>query len=937
MLALSAFALITQGCSTAPRHEQANLGDWYKAQDESTDAQEKMPVEETETVAEVTPEKSKTEQMQTELDIYKNALNSLDNNEANPALVSTLKTKILAMEIKKADEAYNEAPDQTQVYAPVIRDLKIWLEKNPDHALTQSYKYQLARLLDITGQSTAAEETLTELQQTASTTSKNSEVQFRLAEAAFSQRDYDKAIGHYSNVLKDESSSSSDNRNKAIYMRGWSYLQVNEFKLAAQDFLTLLTNSNFSIDNQQMLDDTYRGFILSINDAGGVQEIPSLVSLDELQPIAMNLYKQLIEFYTSEERWSEVIMAYQAFQDHYPESPQAIEMELELLSFLEKKKQKASLREEKANFIERYADRAPEKTAIFTLELAEYNRAEALEYRKAEDKKQRDLADKSFAKSLEYYEFFLEKFADRPEFAVIKFNYAETQLEAGFIEEARKTLASLDTPAIPEATREKAAYLSITTLNDMIQEMSSNSMDVAKLEEEKYLLAENFVKNHPQHAKASSILSWLMIESFKQDNFKDALEFTAIAQQQFPALEYQATQIRADILFAQENWNEAAQTYEALLVMTPVNAEDAAKPEQKAIWRDNALKAYYQAARQEQNPQAAIALYAQVFDGARNHELAPAALYEAAILASTQADPVYKDKSIELLKRYIAQYKAGEQLRDAKIKLAEIYVKEENWALAAPLMQSVAGQIDDPSLKRTAVLEVADLYRKGGNATRAIKAYSSFITSADATTPYQDISKARMALIELYYDNGQKTQAYKEMNTFVNQDLNASEATKDTRNAALEYAILLANRQAKSYRRIRLTGNLQASFQRKQAELEKAIDAYKRLERFEGERAKQTVNAGIGDLFAHLSQSLLNAPIPSQLSELEQEEYMMIIEEQAFPFEEKALASHEKNVSELHNGQWSQAIQDSLSTLRQLMPARFDKQEQFEGAITHVE
>jgi len=64
---------------------------------------------------------------------------------------------------------------------------------------------------------------------------------------------------------------------------------------------------------------------------------------------------------------------------------------------------------------------------------------------------------------------------------------------------------------------------------------------------------------------------------------------------------------------------------------------------------------------------------------------------------------------------------------------------------------------------------------------------------------------------------------------------------------------------------------------------------------------------------------------------------MIIVEEQAFPLEEKALEFHEKNITLLHDGEWSEGIETSLKALRTIMPARFDKQERFEGAIPYAE
>ena len=66
---------------------------------------------------------------------------------------------------------------------------------------------------------------------------------------------------------------------------------------------------------------------------------------------------------------------------------------------------------------------------------------------------------------------------------------------------------------------------------------------------------------------------------------------------------------------------------------------------------------------------------------------------------------------------------------------------------------------------------------------------------------------------------------------------------------------------------------------------------------------------------------------PQKLSALEMEQYEILLEEQAFPFEEQAIELHEINMRRSWEGVYDEWVQLSFTALRHLMPARFDKDE----------
>jgi hypothetical protein len=53
----------------------------------------------------------------------------------------------------------------------------------------------------------------------------------------------------------------------------------------------------------------------------------------------------------------------------------------------------------------------------------------------------------------------------------------------------------------------------------------------------------------------------------------------------------------------------------------------------------------------------------------------------------------------------------------------------------------------------------------------------------------------------------------------------------------------------------------------------------------------------------------------------------VLLEEQAYPFEEQAIQIHEVNLRRSWEGVFDDWVQKSFGALRELMPGRFDKRE----------
>lgn len=70
---------------------------------------------------------------------------------------------------------------------------------------------------------------------------------------------------------------------------------------------------------------------------------------------------------------------------------------------------------------------------------------------------------------------------------------------------------------------------------------------------------------------------------------------------------------------------------------------------------------------------------------------------------------------------------------------------------------------------------------------------------------------------------------------------------------------------------------------------------------------------------------------------MELEQYELAIEDQAYPFEEKAITVHEDNLKLIALGVYNEWIEKSLQKLAEFVPARYDKPEESSGIISSLD
>jgi len=93
----------------------------------------------------------------------------------------------------------------------------------------------------------------------------------------------------------------------------------------------------------------------------------------------------------------------------------------------------------------------------------------------------------------------------------------------------------------------------------------------------------------------------------------------------------------------------------------------------------------------------------------------------------------------------------------------------------------------------------------------------------------------------------------------------------------------------------------------------------------------------LAEIYAHFSKALTASERPEGLSPTEREQYELAIEEQAYPFEEKAIQVHESNLKLMSRGVHNVWIEKSLQKLAKSVLARYDKPEEASAVISSPE
>lgn len=154
--------------------------------------------------------------------------------------------------------------------------------------------------------------------------------------------------------------------------------------------------------------------------------------------------------------------------------------------------------------------------------------------------------------------------------------------------------------------------------------------------------------------------------------------------------------------------------------------------------------------------------------------------------------------------------------------------------------------------------------------------------------------------------------------------------TARTRFLAASAQLEMARPLFDAFDEVQLVEPLQKNLRRKKEMMEQALQLFSSV--IDQQVAETTTNASyhIAELHRRFARALMASQRPANLNDEELEQYELLLEEQAYPFEESALQVHEANVARIAQGHFDEWTRASLEVLAQMRPARYAKKEQGE-------
>jgi hypothetical protein len=203
--------------------------------------------------------------------------------------------------------------------------------------------------------------------------------------------------------------------------------------------------------------------------------------------------------------------------------------------------------------------------------------------------------------------------------------------------------------------------------------------------------------------------------------------------------------------------------------------------------------------------------------------------------------------------------------------------------------------------------------------------------------PLNPAMEARNKLAVIAQKSGDYTGRDYWLRDIIAADRAAGAARTDRSKAlAAKATLTLAAPARDEFMRVKLVAPLKKSLAEKRKAMETALKAYTQAADYQVAEVTTAATFESAELYRQLGKDLMNSERPKGLSKEELEQYDVLLEEQAFPFEEKAIQIHEVNTARTKEGTYDEWVQKSFAALAQLNPGRYAKVELSERQVDAI-
>lgn len=832
--------------------------------------------------------------------------------------------------------------------------------------LAEEY-YLLAKAYDLDGQPDKALEALNILVTQYPDSPFTAEAQFRRGEHLFLKGEYEDAALAYAAVLKQ--GRTTDYYEHSLYKHGWSLYKLGDYDLAVNDFVALLdiymptpppkTPEQIRAEEKERtapkieaivlpeitgtkrktMDDTLRVLSMSFSNLEGADSLYHYFRQNGTRIYEHEVYEALGELYLYQERYKDAADTFAMFAKRHPLHPMAPAMSSREINTYQKGGFPSLVLPAKENFVKQYgvysayweratpAAREQYSTDLkqHLVELAQHYHAVAQTSQKPED----------YLGAARWYREFLATWPDDESAPVMNMLLGETLFAAkdfrGAIEEFERT--AYDYPTHESA--EKAGYFALLAHQEQLRKVPKDDPTYRGLVAKRAGSSLRFAKIYPANSHTPEILDSVI----EDELYLNDLDGVIVATQMLIGLVPPAPQplrekawiTYANAIFDKQQYREAEIAYTKVLEIHTLPAKD------RALYEERLATCVYkqgEALEKEGKLAEAASEYLRVGVVVPAASVRANAEYDAANLLLQLGQ---YDKSITVLEKFRKTFPNHELTKSVPEKLSMAYEKTGNVGAAATELVTIAtlNKASNPELARQALWQAADMKEKAGDTASAQKLFAQYAN--EYPQPYDLSMEAQYKLAEAYGKTGDNANRALWLNKLGDTYRKAgTSATPRMQYLAAYGSFNAAEGIYSEFDRIRLTQPLKNSLKTKKDALQKVSDAYTRTIQLGVIEFTTAANYKLGEAYRNFADAIMKSERPRGMDAETLEEYEVLLEDQALPLEDKAIAILQTNTERTKDGIWDEWMKKTYESLQKLAPGRYNKVELTEEAVDAI-
>lgn len=828
-----------------------------------------------------------------------------------------------------------------------IETYKKILETYPNYERNDKVLYQLSRAYDEIGQPDEAMDVMNRFVSEYPHSKYADEVQFRRGEYYFVRKGYRDAESAYNAVIRMGPGSSY--YELSLYKMGWTLYKQQFYDEALDQFVAMLDyqksigydfDQHEDANEEHRVTDTFRVISLSFSNLGGPEVVDEYFADSGHRSYSDKIYSNLGEFYFTKLRYDDAASIYRSFTELNPYHHRSPHFSMRVIEIFGEADFPLLVVDAKKDFATRYAlsseywnrhdvENATEVTGFLKTNLTDLAGHYHALY---QDDVLNEEKASNFDEAHRWYRQLLSSFPADGEAPQINYQLADLLLEnEDFIVAAHEyELTAYEYGEHDQASA--AGYAAVFAYRQELKHATgARQRDVKESTIESSL---RFAETFMEHEQAPIVLGAAADDLYEMKDFPRAIDSATKLIERYPASESDlrraAWAVVAHSSIDIAEYQNAEQAYANVLTLT--SADDESRP---AVIDSLAASIYKQAEQANllEDYRTAANHFLRIKEITPTSSIRTGAEYDAAAALMNLED---WDLAAGVLEEFRISHPEHELQNDATKQLANIYREDGQLARSAAEHERISLESDDTELSREALLTAGYLYDEAKAMTDAVRVYEQYVE--EYPQPLDQAIETRKRLADIFEEERDYQRYYAQLNSIVNADRDAGiDRTDRSRYLAAGAALVLAEQLYEQFAGLELVQPFEQSLANKQARMDATLATLEKLVEYQVADVTAAATYYIAESYRNFSAALMNSERPEGLSVAEQSDYELVIEEEAWPFEERSIEVHEANFELLAAGIYNPWVQKSLDELAVMMPGRYAKNESSEGFLGSID